>query len=130
MDKLTSNIKHLKKSILKLKLKRLPFARVITLTEINKDEFLTSTHLTNELIKEKFGIKLKSNTTKIEKIDENGLFFKCGLKYDPNKVEFDIESANSNSKTKLYSRDRLSKWAITEINGDYVSYYCSAEEVI
>jgi hypothetical protein len=33
------------------------------------------------MIKEIFGIKLKEGTAKIEKIQENGLLFRFGLKY-------------------------------------------------
>ena len=77
------------------------------------------------MIKDKFGIKLKNGTAKIEKIDQTGLFFKLGLKYDPNKVSFDLKSKSYSTE----DRDRLTKWVITEINGHFLSYHSTAKEV-
>ena len=132
MENLNSTIKNSKKSEFKLKLKRLPFARIISFqVEVATPiDSILKENLTQEIFKEKIGIRLKPNTAKIEKIEENGLFFKNGLKYNPNKVYYDLETNSFNSKTKIDEKDRLTKWVITEINGDYINYHCSAEEVI
>ena len=132
LENLNSNVKNSKKTEFQLKLKRLPYARIISFrTEIDASiDSLIKDNLTQETFKEKFGIKLKPNTAKIEKIDENGLFFKNGLKYNPNKVYYDLGVSSSSTKTKADEKDRLTKWVITEINGDYINYHCPVEEVI
>lgn len=136
VESLLANVKNSNTPVLSLKLKRLPYARIITLldiyTEIRDDEFKTSfdNEKSLEILKEKFGLKLKQNTAKIEKIFENGLFYKNGLKYDPNKVEYDVDTINKIIPDKKYDeKERLTKWVITEINGDFINYRCSAEEV-
>ena len=131
LENLYSTIKNSKKNEFKLKLTRLPFARIISFqTELaTPSDSIVKENLTQEIFKEKIGIRLKTNTAKIEKIEENGLFFKNGLKYSPNKVYYDLETNSFNSKSKIDEKDRLTKWVITEINGDYINYHCPAEEV-
>ena len=131
LESLNSNIKNSKKAELKLKLKRLPFGRVISFQAdvATPIDSIVKENLTHEILKEKFGIRLKQNTAKIERIEESGLFIKNGLKYNPNKVYYDLETSSFNSKSKNDEKDRLTKWVITEINGDYINYHCSAEEV-
>lgn len=121
-----------------VKIKCLPYARIILIPEIKKSSI--ETRLEQELkivqkahaetLLEQFGIKLKLNTAKIEKIQENGLFYRNGLKYDSNKVEFDISTLRANSTLKIDEKDRLTKWVITEINGDSINYKCTAEEIL
>lgn len=82
-----------------------------------------------EILSQVFGIKLKLNTCKIEQILESGLFYKNGLKYDSNKVEFDLGINVKNTLKKPNEKDRLTKWVITEINGEYTNYKCTTEEV-
>ena len=73
---------------------------------------------------------MKHNTCKIEKSFDDGLFYKNGLKYDSNKVGYDISIANKNTlRKKSDDKERLAKWVITEINGEFINYKCSAEEV-
>ena len=67
------------KTLANLKLKRLPFGRLISLPEynqkqINQREFDVNKNYDSILIND-FGIKLKPNTSKIEKIIENGLIY-------------------------------------------------------
>ncbi len=132
IDNVISFIKQSQQAVLNITLKRLPYARVIYLSKIDRNPDLQTTtgklnH--NELIREIFGIKLKLGTTKIEKIEENGVFHKNGLKYDPNTALFDIQTLYSNLNVKIDEKDRLTKWVITEINGDYLNYHCDPEEV-
>lgn len=123
--------------LITVKIRRLPFARVILITgiskkskEINLNKELKLIQKASEVIFDLFGIRFKNNTAKIEKIQEDGLFYKNGLKYDSNKVEFDISTSRNNANTiKIDEKDRLTKWVITEINGDNLNYRCSAEEV-
>jgi hypothetical protein len=128
-----SFVKDLKKSNghteIKIKLKRLPFGRLISISNISLD-FSNNKHTNHlDMIKEIFGIKLKEGTAKIEKIEERGLLFQYGLKYDPNKVEFDLKTKSLNTISKSDERNRLTKWIITNINGDFINYECSAKEV-
>ena len=120
-----------------VKLRRLPYARVILISDIKKSlknqtdyelKLVQKAH--SDLLCDIFGIKLKLNTAKIEKIFENGLFFKNGLKYEPNKVGFEIQMSRTNQILKVDDKDRLTKWVITEINGDSINYKSSAEEVL
>ena len=83
----------------------------------------------SELVREIFGIKLKEGTSKIEKIEENGLLFRYGLKYDPNKVEFDLKAKGLSTISKNDEKNRLTKWVITNINGDFINFECSSKEV-
>lgn len=136
IDSLITSVKNSKNPNLNLKLKRLPYARIITISdihcEIRDDEFQINpdNEKSIEILKEKFGVKLKQNTAKIEKIYESGLFYKNGLKYDPNRVEYELQTANKlNSLKKYDEKERLTKWVITEINGDFINYRCNAEEV-
>jgi hypothetical protein len=115
--------------IIVMKIKRLPYARLVILTDINKhiekENNNQNNKLYNEILQNKFGITLKKNTSKIEKIHENGLFYKK-LKYDANKAEYEILSNFSKSNVNRY---RLTKWVITEINGEMINYYTSSEKV-
>ena len=112
--------------IINIKVKRLPHARALFISDIieSSPEELVLAQPHADVLQAVFGIKLKQNTSKIEKIYEDGLFFKNGLKYDSNKVEYEI-TAN----VKHDERERLTKWVITEINGEFINYKCSAEEV-
>ncbi|CAF0706701.1 unnamed protein product [Brachionus calyciflorus] len=130
-------IKNCKSSTINLKLKRLPYARVIIISDIHSEfrEDQLQVNLENslsvEILKEKFGIKLKQNTAKIEKIYENGFFYKNGLKYDPNKVSYELENPNKIFTLKRNTnKERLCKWVITEINGDFINYRSDAEEIL
>ncbi len=136
-EHLIANMKKSNQPLVNIKIQRLPFARVIILSDSFKrsplvDENSQISINFNEVVREKFGIKLKTGTTKIEKIEENGVFFKSGLKYDPNKVRFDLnnKSFDTVSKMSLDPKNRLTKWVITAINGENLSYQCSAQEVI
>lgn len=138
VDGLLQMIKHSKSPVITLKMRRLPYGRVIVITDIQsflKEDQLQINLENNvclEILKEIFGIKLKQNTAKIVKIYEDGFFFKNGLKYDPNKVSYELENTNKmfSLKRNIQNKDRLSKWVITEINGDLINYKSSAEEVI
>lgn len=113
-----------------LKLKRLPYGRVILINNTDcavQESILGLSH--TEILTQVFGIKLKQNTCKIEHILESGLFYKNGLKYDSNKVEFDLGINVKNTLKKPNEKDRLTKWVITEINGEYTNYKCTTEEV-
>ncbi len=83
----------------------------------------------SEIVREIFGIKLKDGTAKIEKIEENGLLFRYGLKYDPNKVEFDLKAKGLSTISKNDEKNRLTKWVITNINGDFINFESSSKEV-
>lgn len=130
-------IKHSKSPVISLKLRRLPYGRVIMITGIQsvlKEDQLQinlENNVSLEILKEIFGIRLKLNTAKIEKIYESGFFYKNGLKYDPNKVSYELENTNKmfTLNRSSQNKDRLSKWVITEINGDLIYYKSSAEEV-
>ena len=116
--------------LITVKIRRLPFARVILILDLNSksreanlNKELKLIQKASEVIFDLFGIRLKPNTAKIEKIQEDGLFYKNGLKYDSNKVEFDILMSRANANTiKIDEKDRLTKWVITEINGDKFEY--------
>lgn len=137
VDALLQMVKNSKSPIFTLKLRRLPYGRVIMITDIHsvitEDQLMINLEnsVSLEILKDTFGIKLKQNTAKIEKIYENGLFYKNGLKYDPNKVSYEVENTNKifTLKRNNQNKERLSKWVITEINGDLISYKSSAEEV-
>jgi len=114
-----------------IKIKRLPFARVIFIQNVSEaapDEIVLGLS-PEEILAKSFGIKLKHNTCKIEKIIEEGLFYRHGLKYDSNKVEYDLCLSNRTTVRKSEVKERLTKWVITEINGEYISYKCIGEEV-
>ncbi len=81
IDSLVKDLKNSNgETLIKVKLKRMPFGRLISISNIDLD---ISSKQTNylEMIKEIFGIKLKEGTAKIEKIQENGLLFRFGLKF-------------------------------------------------
>lgn len=110
----------------------MPYARVILIQGIKEESpderILGLSH--SEILQKEFGIKLKHNTCKIEKSQDDGLFYKNGLKYDSNKVGYDISIANKNTmRKKSDDKERFAKWVITEINGEFINYKCSAEEV-
>ncbi len=48
---------------------------------------------------------------------------------DPNKVEFDLKTKSLNTISKSDEKKRLSKWVITNINGDFINYECPSKEV-
>jgi len=114
-----------------IKIKRLPFARAILIQNVSEaapDEVALGLS-PEEILVRSFGIKLKHNTCKIERSLEDGLFYRHGLKYDSNKVEYDLCVSSRTTVRKSDEKERLTKWVITEINGEYISYKCSAEEV-
>lgn len=122
--------------LITVKLRRLPYARIILVSDIKKTlkesdcemKLVQKAHA--DLLSDIFGLKLKTNTAKIEKLVDGGLFYRNGLKYDANKVEFDVQLSRSAQNIKVDEKDRITKWVITEINGDSISYRSSAEEVI
>jgi hypothetical protein len=125
-------IKNSEKPLIKVKIKRLPYARCILISGITnlKDKSnIDHENKTADILYEKFGLKLKSNTSKIESIKENSIFYQAGLKYDPNRVEFDILMSKNNNCLKIEDKDRLTKWVITEINGYHINYKLSSDEV-
>ncbi|RNA41617.1 hypothetical protein BpHYR1_003988 [Brachionus plicatilis] len=138
VDGLLQMVRYSKSPIFTLKLRRLPYGRVIMITDIHSviTEDQLQINLENsvslEILKDTFGLKLKQNTAKIEKIYDNGFFYKNGLKYDPNKVSYELENSNKifTLKRNNQNKERLSKWVITEINGDLINYRSSAEEIL
>ena len=90
----------------RIEIRRLPFARLIVLpniyNSINSKANLTS-QTNADVLLNIFGLTLKENTVKIEKIHEHGLFYKNNLKYDTNKVEYDVLEKNYIFDKKYFS---------------------------
>ncbi len=113
-----------------LKIKRLPFARIIFLPEYQiQNAKLLAQKKFNKYVKAELGIKLDSNKPAcITNISQNGVVYRMGLKYNPNRVEYDLISMNIGNGPKT-SRNLLTTWSLTEINGKPVSLIASSDRV-
>lgn len=109
--------------MLTVTLRRMPYAKEIKISNIDqklRKKVADANHdVSLEIFNKFFGINLKYNTTKIEKIVDNGLFYKSGLTFHPCRIEY-MQNFENNYK---------SKWVITEINGEFVDYLCSTKTV-
>jgi hypothetical protein len=83
----------------------------------------------SKYVKTELGIKLDSNKpARITNISQDGVVYRMGLKYNPNRVEYDIISMNMNDGPKT-NRNRLTTWSLTEINGRPVSLIMPSDKV-
>ena len=44
-------------------------------------------------------------------------------------MKFDLKTKSLNTISKSDEKKRLSKWVITNINGDFINYECPSKEV-
>ena len=111
-----------------LQIKRLPFARAIFIP-MAKQDLVVNTKYCNKHVKSILGLKLETNRARIEKIDENGLVYKSGLRFSPNSYLFDLVLRDKQQQQQQDLNNRLTTWTLTEINGNPISYTINCDKV-
>ena len=114
-----------------LKIKRLPFARVIFIPLGNSLVDAADNKINSKHVKSILGIKIETSKPRIEKIEENGLVYKNSLRFNPNSYLLDL-MMKEKVEVKLTNdeKSQLTTWTLTEINGNIVSQSSNCDKVI
>ena len=114
-----------------VKIKRLPFARVIFIPLVNSDVPTIVGKYNNKHVKSILGIKLDADKPRFEKIDESGLVYKNSLRFFPNSYLLDLMVKESiDLKSNFNEKSQLTTWTFTEINGILVNQSTNSDKVI